>query len=619
MNNFLQNIIRGVEEGEASFLTRLLPLTVALLVIGGVSNFVLFRGLDDAQSMDNAQLARQIVRGEGYTTRFLRPQAITDLSNHAAKLSLQNGTPSELFPADQFPKGTPKVLPDTYNAPGYPYLLAAWFYLVRPEFQQAISPRLDGFINASGKTSAVYSGDLCIPWLNLIFFILTGLLVYFLARRLFDERVAWLSVVGFFATDLIWQFSMTALSTNLLMFLVTAVIFCALEIFSVAETCFEVEDSSFGMAWFWGLLLSLFLAAACLTRFPLLILLVPVGVLLILMPRPSLLIPAMISVVTLIAVLPWFWHLYKVSGHPWGSAEAFLLYGTDGYKDNQIFCASSIPQYEGLFRNLSQKELDGFLWHIQNGWLLLGANPLILLFFASLFHAYKRRRAQMFQWFLVGVSIVLIVVNNSCVTQPEALGPWNILVLLLPGMIVMGSAFFFIQLDRLNLQVWLLNNIIVISLLAVAAIPLALRLTSPKFTYYAFPPYVPPLVKILAEYSHQDEWVTTDMPWASAWYGNRASLWLPDSLTSFLALHDNTCPTGVLFLTPQTWSNPAANLLSGEDKEWLPFVATNFLPARADGQPNISLPSNFPLSAHVLTPGGTDYIIWSDHPRWQSK
>jgi 4-amino-4-deoxy-L-arabinose transferase-like glycosyltransferase len=621
MNNLLQNIIRGVEVGEARFLTRLLPLAVALLVIGASYNFVLYHGLDDSQSMDNAQLARQIAHGEGYTTRFLRPQAIVDLTNYAAKRSLLTGAPAELFPPDQFPAGAPRILPDTYNAPGYPYVLAAWFYLIRPHFEEVISPRLDGFINPStNKVNAVYSGDRWIPALNLIFVILTGLLVYFLGRRLFDDRVAWLAVVMFFVTDLIWRYSVTGLSTSFLMFLVTAIIFCALEIFCVAEGCFESEDHSFGMAWFWGFLLSLFLAAACLTRFPLLVLLAPLLVLLLAMPKPSWLMFVMIVAVACGAVLPWFWHLYKVSGHPWGTNQTLLLLGTDGYKENEIFCSSTIPRYDSLFRNLSQKELTGFLWHIENGWRLLGSNPLILLFFVSLLHAYKRRRAQMFQWFLAGIALVIIGVNNAGAAEPEQLGPWNVLVLLFPSMIVIGSAFFFIQLDRLNLQVWLLNNIIVILLIAVAATPMGIRLTTTQQNaLYAFPPYIPPLIKALSVYSHEDEWVTSDIPWATAWYGNRPSLWLPDSIADFTNLHDNVCPTGMMILTPQSWAQPSSTILSGEDKDWLPFIASAFIAPKAGGQASVSFPTEFPLTAHAMTQGGTDYAIWSDHPRWQSQ
>jgi hypothetical protein len=99
------------------------------------------------------------------------------------------------------------------------------------------------------------------------------------------------------------------------------------------------------------------------------------------------------------------------------------------------------------------------------------------------------------------------------------------------------------------------------------------------------------------------------MPWASAWYGDHPALWLPDSISDFAMIHDSICPTGVLFLTPVTWSLPVDNLNNGEDREWLPFY----------WQSNAPLPKNFPLSDHTMTPpGGPEYSIWSDKPRWQN-
>ena len=37
-------------------------------------------------------------------------------------------------------------------------------------------------------------------------------------------------------------------------------------------------------------------------------------------------------------------------------------------------------------------------------------------------------------------------------------------------------------------------------------------------------------------------------------------------------------------------------------------------------QPSMNLPPSFPLQVHTMTaPGGPDYAVWSDRPRWQSK
>ena len=94
---------------------------------------------------------------------------------------------------------------------------------------------------------------------------------------------------------------------------------------------------------------------------------------------------------------------------------------------------------------------------------------------------------------------------------------------------------------------------------------------------------------------------------ATAWYADRCSLWLPDSLSDFEKIHDDICPSGVLLFTPVTWDKPLFDLVSGEDKDWSFIVA---------GAP----PSDFPLKEHIMTPpGGPDYSIWSDRPRWQQR
>ena len=595
--NFIQTTLQVVEVGKGQILVRIIPLLAALLVIGGAYNLIVYHGLSDAQSMDNAQLARQIVRRQGFTTEFLRPQAVAQLRDYTISQNLKTGKPRDLFPSDRFPSGTPRILPDTYNPPGYPYLLAAWFYLIHPEFDQVPTAMI---------AKHVYSGDRWIPLLNQAFLLMTAILVFALGRRLFDDRVAWMSIVAFLATDLVWHYTLTALSTSVLMFLVTAMLMCALEIVCVGEACFQNEDRSFAPAGFWTFAVALLLAAACLTRLHLLVLLIPLFVLLIAMPRANWLLVAVLALVVIGLVTPWFLRVNAISGNPLGSNSPLLLYGQGDYSGNQLYCTTSIPSYEKLFGNVSKKESVGFRWHFEHAWNLLGSNPMILFFGASILHQFKRRRTQLFHWLLFGSVLVLVAANNLGSATPDALGPWNTVVVLFPCMLVIGGAFFFILLDRLNLQMRLLHNLIVTTTLVLTVMPLMLTLTTGSNVIYSFPPYMPPVIKSIGQYAQPDEWVTSDMPWATAWYADRASLWLPDSISDFVKLHDDVCPTGILLLTPVSWSEPVSTFTSGEYKDWLPFVAE--LPA----------PSNFPLSAHTTTPpGGPDYRIWSDRPRWQ--
>jgi 4-amino-4-deoxy-L-arabinose transferase-like glycosyltransferase len=595
--NFIQTTLQVVEVGKAQILVRIIPLIAALVIVGGAYDMIIFRGLNDAQSMDNAQLARQLVRHQGFTTEFLRPQALAQLRDFAMAQSLQSGRPGDLFPASKFPPGTPKIIPDTYNAPAYPVLLAGWFYFTHPEFEQVATAMSGGH---------QYSGDRLIPLLNQVFLLLTAVLVFALGIRLFDERVAWLALIAFLGTDLIWHYTITALSTTFLMFLVTGALMCVLEIFCVGEACFNNEDRSFGPAWLWGLGAAVLIGLASLTRLNVLILLVPLLLFLLIMPRGSFLLYLMILFVSLAMVAPWFLHEEAVSGNPFGSNFALMLYGEGDYKGNQIYCTTSIPSYEHLLGDFFKKETGGFRWHTEHAWGLLGANPLILLCGASILHQFKRRRTRLFHWLLFCCGLALVLINNLGSANPEPLSPWNTVVVLFPCLIVIGSAYFFILLDRLNIQMRLLQNLIVTSTVAFILMPMLLTLTTPGNTFYAYPPYVPPLIKSLGQCAQPDEWVTTDMPWATAWYADRASLWLPDSIADFQNFYDNVCPTGILLLTPVTWSAPLSDVTSGEYKEWGPFATGG------------ATPSTFPLAVRGITPPGWgDYSFWSDKPRWQ--
>ena len=98
--------------------------------------------------------------GQGFTTKFLRPYALSQFSS----LTHKSGIPMDtLFPAAKFPRTRRAFMPDTYNAPGYPYLLA--------ELVQTYEPGLRLRRNGPGNRGQahVYGPDRVIPWLNQVF------------------------------------------------------------------------------------------------------------------------------------------------------------------------------------------------------------------------------------------------------------------------------------------------------------------------------------------------------------------------------------------------------------------------------------------------------------------
>jgi hypothetical protein len=102
----LQTFVHGLEEGRGRFLLRLGPLVIAVAAIILFYDFSIYRGLNDAQSMDNAQLAREIARGNGFHTEFIRPYALAQLNAQAAATGS-----GELFHAQTFSNGVARLLP----------------------------------------------------------------------------------------------------------------------------------------------------------------------------------------------------------------------------------------------------------------------------------------------------------------------------------------------------------------------------------------------------------------------------------------------------------------------------------------------------------------------------
>ncbi len=60
---------------DTGILIRRILFFVVLIILTLGNLFTLFRGLNSPQAMDQAQIAREIARGNGFTTKFIRPVA----------------------------------------------------------------------------------------------------------------------------------------------------------------------------------------------------------------------------------------------------------------------------------------------------------------------------------------------------------------------------------------------------------------------------------------------------------------------------------------------------------------------------------------------------------------
>jgi hypothetical protein len=166
---------------------------------------------------------------------------------------------------------------------------------------------------------------------------------------------------------------------------------------------------------------------------------------------------------------------------------------------------------------------------------------------------------------------------------------------------------------RLEINIRFLRLAFLALLLVVSGLPFLnqfLILVGPRTLPVNWPPYYPGSISILSRWTRDSEIITSDMPWAVAWYADRQSLWLPMTVRDWLDLNDYNQLQGRivgLYLTPVTGNKQfISEIMKGEYKEWAPFIMRN-----------VST-KDFPLKA--VTPMAIDgeSVYYSDRKRWEN-
>ena len=114
--------------------------------------------------------------------------------------------------------------------------------------------------------------------------------------------------------------------------------------------------------------------------------------------------------------------------------------------------------------------------------------------------------------------------------------------------IIFGVAFFYVLLDRLDLQARLYLVALKCLLVALTFLPLGLRILPPH-AKQPYPPYFPPIISRVSDMLSPREIICTDMPWATAWYGDKISILLPKNIDQYYEIILQTVYKWNLFYT----------------------------------------------------------------------
>ncbi len=564
----IQDIVYNVDVGIG---LRLIKIGLYLLFILGVMvlyTATQFRGLKEMEAMDQAQVARNLMLGQGFTTKNIRPASMWYLIEHG-------------------PGNNPMIRahPDVVNAPLYPAVLAVAF------------KALQGYFVSSGGSTIYLPEQRVIMPLGHVCTLVAGILLFVLARRLFDPRVALVGVTLFFVSDAVWEMSISGLSIPLATVLVLAS--CLLLLAGVRGR----EENR--RAWRWAPLLALsavFCGLAFLTRYGLIVF-APAFALYVRWSFPwrgGRWAAGYLLIVLLVAT-PWLVRNVQVSGGLLGLAPYTALNGADPVQDNE-FERTLAPEmkFDQLARGLQAKLLTGLDKLYRGSLRGLGDGILSALFLTTFLYRFARDPVHRLRWCLA-VALAGLWLLGALYGDGTA----RLLHVLWPFALLYGLAFFFILMERLQLALPSLRATLIGVLIFLTALPMIFRLLPPR-AGTPYPPYFAPYITHVCRLLKPDEMICSDMPWATAWYGDRSSLLLPLTINDFYTINDYTKRISGIYFTTLTRDRAyVRSLMTGSLRTWFPLL---------EGR----IPNDFPLTQGFPL-NNLDQIFLTDRPRWEEQ
>ena len=603
---FLQEVLHKVEQGGGMRFVRvgLAALGIILLLVG--YNLRAFKNMATQEAMDAAQLARNIAQGKGYTTLFIRPFSIHLVKERTLE---RQGLPAPGKPANLAKlKG---MHPDLANPPVYPVVLAGLMKVLPFKYEVDTTHQFWSMPSSvPGKRVFYrYEPDFLIAMVNQLLFLAVVAVVFFLARRLFDPGVAWLSAGLLLGTGLFWRFSVSGLSTMLLILIFLGLVWCLVLLEEETRAPKRGPHGIFVLAGLAGAMVGV----GGLTRYAFGWLILPVLVFVILFGGQRRFVLAVLALAVFAAVMtPWVARNYSVSGRPFGTATYAAVETTLLYPENRL-PRSLEPDFSRLYLTAFWLKLNTNLRQIITSELpRLGGSWITAFFLAGLMLGFRSPAITRLRYFLVGCLVVLVLAQALGRTQLSEESPEinseNLLVLLAPLVLVYGVSLFYLLLEQMRLPFPQLRYLVIGIFSLVACLPMVFVFLPPRSTPVAYPPYHPQLIQMAARWLKEKELAMSDIPWAVAWYGQRQCVWLTlrcssdakDSNTheDFFAINDYCKPINLLYLTltPQTLDAEfLSQWFTAGEQSWGKFKVASVASKRVPGYfPLAESPAGWP-------------------------
>ena len=569
-----------------------------VVVLTLIQVFGIFRGLSSPAGMDQAQIARELARGNGFHTKCIRPYAWQQRIAAGKDLPLTE-------------------MKDAFQPPLQPLIWA-------PVFKA-----LEKWSTYDPKTgSAMYLMDRVIGGIGAIVFLLAIALTYLSIREQFDDQVAAITAIVLVLCQPLWDMAVSG-SPQVLMLLWIALAF---RFFSRAAERAEDEESPaaalLGLGFACGLMvLTHWLALAPVVGF--------IIASALFMPRRALAL-VLVGGIPALCLVGLGWRNLTITGDVLGVAKAsfqsLLVYGGDEpiLRDfvsmNPGIAVDSILRKMGL--NFQVQWMDAYRH--------LGGVFPALLFFLCLLHRFRRNEVNASCWALAIVWLCTSVAMALVGLKPQNLDDHDLYITLVPLMTGFGVAFLAVMWARLSFgnnwfaQQWGYGLVAIFfsALPMLATLPAAVRTGILYRGQLAqWPPYMPDRFARLTPMVAENEILFSDAPWALAWYADRTAVWMPISRKQFpdmkaMAESHGESVAGFVITPVSSEVSRLTDIFSSPNREWADLIYRGPMIAfKQEIRPTTDFPYNsiYPLVAIPLeSTGGLNVMMvyYADKVRW---
>jgi len=532
-------------------------LFFVILIIFTLGNlFTLFKGLNSPQAMDQAQIAREIARGNGFTTKMIRPVAY--------------------YQAEKTEKRSVSLLgfQDTYHSPLNPLLNAAVLKMIGADEADAWQMR---------ENEMVYPLDRVIATVCTLFFLMAIGVNYLLIARIFDAKIAGVCAILMLFCETFWNYSLSGLPQMLMLLLFSCGMYFAYR---------AVEAASEGrVAMTPAVIAGVFFTLLALTHWMTVWIALGYIIFAAVTFRPRGIVGLSILALILIAAIGPMLRNQGITGSPFGTAFLTLYNGLGNGAEVSVMRNIDLEAEPLLLDGLLSKILRTTLLQATDIVALLAGIVVAPLFFLSLLHPFKRKSIASFRWAILLMWITAAIGLAFFGVSTEALDPNQLHLLFAPIMTAYGLAFISILWSRLEFvaSTPALRNVHHFVIVIICALPLVLSLpTKVRVGMHVrdrggvpqWPPYYAPALN--SKISGVKGWVSekqvvfSDQPWAVAWYADRMSIWLPPTREGFSKLEtvaaDLQTPVAGILISPSSHGSGPLSEVAERYKDFTPLV-----------------------------------------------